>query len=211
MSSFFRTISKWRTRLLETLLCIVVGAMVITVCLKVTARQLGNPIAWTQEASTFLLMWCGLIGAAYTYGLKQHVGMAYISDKLEGRNRALLELLIISCVAYFSAYVMFIGGVAEVWSAADAPGRELKPASLWASLAVEGPTYTLNALNRGQMTSYLGLPVWILNTCLPISGLFIFTYCVEFYVMEVGWLLGYVDERGKQTTHAVIAPQEAAE
>ncbi len=99
---------------------------------------------------------------------------------------------------------MVNGGMAEVWSPADAPGDSLNPATTWSALISNGPWYTIQALNRGQTTCYLNTPILVLKTCIPISGCFIFTYCVEFMIQEVGWFLGYTDHRSRATTRAII-------
>ncbi|MFO7903343.1 MAG: TRAP transporter small permease [Pirellulaceae bacterium] len=157
VSEFLRTLSRWRDHVLSWFLIFLVLIMVLTVIWQVFTRLvLRDPAVWTEESSTYMLMWCGLIGAAHAYGQHAHVGMEYFSQKLGPFSRTVLELVITLLVGYFAVRVMIMGGI----------------------------NYARVALINEQETPTLGIPAGYLNLCIPLSGVFFLSYCVEFFVRD---------------------------
>jgi len=131
--------------------------MVIAVFWQVLTRiAFKSPAIWTEETSTYLLMWCGVIGAAYAYGEKAHVGMAYFAQKLNRKNGLILELIIAVFMAYFALQILVLGGI----------------------------NFVHNALINGQTSPTMNIPTGYLYLCLPISGFFILTFCLEFFIED---------------------------
>jgi TRAP-type C4-dicarboxylate transport system permease small subunit len=158
----FKSISEWRSRILGYFVILLVGIMVITVLWQVFTRLvLRVPAVWTEESSTYMLMWCGVVGAAYAYGEKAHIGMEYFAYKLGSRHRRILEIIIAILVGYFAFQVMFQGGV----------------------------NFVRNAFINHQTSPTMGIPTGYLYLCLPISAFFIITYSVEFIFKDMLFLL----------------------
>ncbi len=160
-----------RSAVLGALVVLLVAVMTVVVLWQVIARMIDFSATWTEELSTYLLMWCGLIGAACAYGRKAHVGMEYFASLLNPRPRlrAALDLLINLLVAYFAVQVLCIGGIG----------------------------YARNAFASGQLSPtmknpFTGMPVAVgyLDLCLPISGFFFVTYCIEFFLRDLAGLAG---------------------
>ena len=153
---------EYRNKVLKYFLIFIVGFMVVTVTWQVFTRLVtGSPSVWTEEASGYLLSWCGLIGAAYAYGTNAHVGMSYFFRKLDRKKQKLLDLIITIMVAYF-AYNLLIRG---------------------------GQNYVNNAFINNQTSPTMNLPVGYLNLCLPVSGIFILTYSLEFFIKDLRILI----------------------
>ena len=153
----FMACSRWRDFVLSWFVILLVSVMLLTVLWQVFTRLvLGAPAVWTEESSTYMLMWSGLIGAAYAYGQKAHVGMEYFAQKLGPSSRVVLDLMITLLVGYFAVHVMIVGGM----------------------------NYVRVALINAQESPTLGIPAGYLNLCIPISGVFFLTYCIEFLVVD---------------------------
>lgn len=158
LSDVFKLLSRWRDVVLSWFVIVLVSVMLLTVLWQVFTRLvLHDPAVWTEESSTYMLMWSGLIGAAYAYGQKAHVGMEYFAHKLGGFARTVLDLVITLLVGYFAVHVM-------VWG---------------------GSNYVRVALINQQESPTLGIPVGYLNLCIPISGVFFLSYCLEFLVVDM--------------------------
>ena len=136
--------------------------MVITVLWQVFTRLvLRVPAVWTEESSTYMFMWCGVIGAAYAYGQKAHIGMEYFAYKLGVRHRRMLEVVIAILVGFFALRVMMFGGI----------------------------NFVRNAFVNHQTSPTMGIPTGYLYLCLPISAFFIITYSIEFIFKDISFLV----------------------
>jgi len=152
---------EFRRKVLAYFLIIIVSAMVVAVFWQVLTRiAFKAPAVWTEETSTYLLMWCGVIGAAYAYGEKAHVGMEYFAQKLNKKNGLILELIITLLIAYFSFQIFILGGI----------------------------NFVQNAFINGQTSPTMNIPTGYLYLCLPISGFFILTFCLEFFIEDLNSL-----------------------
>ena len=160
--SFLKILSDWRNRILGGFVVVIVTIMVITVLWQVFTRLvLRVPAVWTEESSTYMLMWCGIVGAAYAYGQKAHVGMEYFAHKLNARHRRILEVVIAVFVGYFAFQVMLLGGI----------------------------SFVRNAFINHQTSPTMGVPTGYLYLCLPISAFFIITYSIEFVFKDISFLI----------------------
>jgi TRAP-type C4-dicarboxylate transport system permease small subunit len=164
MDSFgLKIIAKIRDKTLEVFVMIIVSGMVLDVLWQVFTRLiLKNPAVWTEETSTILLMWTGILGASLAYGKKAHVSMEYFAQKLSVQNGKILDLVVTLLVAVFAFYVMLIGGI----------------------------RYIVTTFQTGQTSPTLGIKTGYFYLCLPISAFFMLTYCVEFFAEDMLMLLG---------------------
>ena len=94
--------------------CVVLmGASVLNVTWQVVARfMLGSPSGFTDELARFLLIWLGLLGAAYAVGQRMHLAIDLLPRALDGRPgpRAALGIVLQGAVLLFAAGVMLYGG-----------------------------------------------------------------------------------------------------
>jgi TRAP-type C4-dicarboxylate transport system permease small subunit len=163
VKKFFKVLSLWRNKILGYFVISIVSIMVITVLWQVFTRLvLRVPAVWTEESSTYMLMWCGVVGAAYAYGQKAHIGMEYFAYKLNERHRRMLAIVIAILVGFFAFRVMMLGGI----------------------------NFVRNAFVNHQISPTMGIPTGYLYLCLPISAVFIITYSVEFIFKDVSFFLG---------------------
>ena len=138
-------------KLLGWLVTIFMGILVINVLWQVASRfLLGDPSSFTDELAGYLLIWVGLLGAAYATGQKQHLAIDLLSAKLSDKGKKLQTFFINIIIAVFALVVLVIGGGNLVFI-----------------------TFYL-----GQISSALQIPVGYVYVVLPLSGLFIIYYAV---------------------------------
>lgn len=144
-------------RIVEIFLCLLMVFLVLNVSWQVITRFiLPEPSSYTEEVARFLLMWIGLLGAAYAYRKKMHLGIDIISEKLQGRAKYVTTLFV-----YFLTLLVAI-----------------------AVLIVGGTNLVLLTLELNQLSSSLGLPMGLVYLCLPLSGFLIVLYTVEMLLID---------------------------
>ncbi|MBU2881684.1 TRAP transporter small permease [Psychrosphaera sp. B3R10] len=136
---------------LERLLMLMMLAIVVTVSWQVFSRFiLQSPSSFTEELSRYLLIWIGILGAAYAYKTKAHLGLDLFVEKLPTHIKTYARLLIEVLVIIFATCVMIYGGVNLV-----ALTLELK-----------------------QTSAALGLQMGWVYSVIPLSGVLITLYAV---------------------------------
>ena len=97
--------------ILSKVLIFLMGLMVINVLWQVASRYLvRNPSVFTDELAGYLLIWVGLLGAAYATGKGLHLAIDLVPRKLQGRRKLMLETVINALTLIFATLVMLIGG-----------------------------------------------------------------------------------------------------
>jgi len=113
-----------------------------------TRYALGSQASWTEELARFLLIWIGILGAAYASGQHMHLAIDLLSVKLNSTKQNRLLALIRILIIAFAFFVLVIGG-----------GRLL---------------YLTQIL--GQTSPALQIPMTLVYAVLPISGLLVIYY-----------------------------------
>ena len=137
--------------LLQFLMASLMAMMVAVVTWQVVSRYaLGDPSAWTEEVARMLLIWVGLLGGAYAYRQKAHLGLDLRRQKVGPRDQGRLEVIAdISCGS-FALAVLVVGGGSLVQL-----------------------TWELE-----QTTAALGIPMAWVYIVLPLSGVLIVYYSI---------------------------------
>ena len=144
--------------LLEKVLIFLLGILVIDVLWQVFSRYLlSSPSSFTDEMAGFLLIWVGLLGAAYVSGKNEHLAIDLLIQKSSSARQKLLHKVISLLIIFFAMTVLIIGGS-------------------WL-------TYTRFALN--VRSAALDLPLGYVYLVLPLSGLLILFFSVS-DLMDVG-------------------------
>ncbi len=113
-----------------------------------TRYAIGSQASWSEELARFLLIWIGVLGAAYASGQKMHLSIDLLKPKLDEAGQKKLSMIINALIIFFALTVMVIGG-----------GRLI---------------YITNIL--GQISPALRVPMYIVYSVVPISGLLIIYY-----------------------------------
>jgi len=143
---------KWFDAVFQTFLASLMGLMVLSVTWQILSRYLlAEPSHWTEELARFLLVWIGVLGAAYAYRTRMHLGIDLLAHKLRGTSALVLEAGINLLVMLFAIMVMIFGGTRLVMM-----------------------TWELN-----QVSAALGVPVAWVYMVVPLSGALIVVFALE--------------------------------
>ena len=125
------------------------AVMVVDVLWGVFTRYvMGAQSPWTEELARFLLIWIGILGAAFASGKRMHLAIDILPTALEGSRKRLLENGINVIILLFAVAVLLIGGSRLVFVTSK----------------------------LGQVSTSLDLPLAVVYAIVPISGLFIVIY-----------------------------------
>lgn len=114
----------------------------------ITRYFLGGQASWSEELARFLLIWIGLLGAAYAAGKGMHLAIDLLPEHLQGKALRRLEITINLIIIAFALVVMVIGGIRYVFL-----------------------TFTL-----GQISPALQIPMGYVYLVIPLSGLLVIYY-----------------------------------
>ena len=143
-------------RILFYILFIIVVAILFCVTLQVFSRYLLNaPVVFTEELVRFLLIWLGLLGGAYTFGVKGHISLTLLIDKFSLKAKNILNIIIDIIVLLLDIFVLIIGGM------------------------------KLISLTHNQLSSVLAIPMWWVYSCTPISGVIILFYQIYYIIKNI--------------------------
>jgi TRAP-type C4-dicarboxylate transport system permease small subunit len=133
----------------EIALAFLLSLMTLNVLWQVFSRFiLANPSSFTEELARYLLIWLGILGAAYVTGKKMHLAIDYFVNKLGSKGQKYLKTFIYLLVFSFALFIMLVGGTNLV------------------SIT----------LHLRQTTSTLGIQLGYVYLIVPISGLLIMYY-----------------------------------
>ena len=142
-------------RLLGSIICVLMAAMVLNVLWQVFTRfVLKNPSSFTEEGARYMMIWVGLLGSAYASGKKSHLALDLLTAKLQGGRKRASEIIIHSLVLLFALTVLVGGGSRLVWI----------------------------QLSLGQQSAALQLKLGYVYLAVPLAGVFIAFYSVLFLV-----------------------------
>ena len=137
--------------IIEKTLVVIMSFMVVNVLWQVFSRYiLANPSSFTDELARYLMIWVGVLGAAYVAGKGNHVAITYFSEKLNPVNLKRVQIIINLTILSFAILGMFIGGVRLVYI----------------TLVLE------------QLSPALKIPLGVVYAVIPLSGLLIIFYKV---------------------------------
>lgn len=138
-------------KILGSVLVFLMASIVIAVLWQVFSRYvLQSASSFTEEIARYLLIWIGILGAAYASGQQDHLAINILPPKLNEKNRIKLRIGINILVILFAILAMIIGG---------------------------GNLVYVN-FELGQSSAALAIPLGYVYMVLPISGVLIIVYKV---------------------------------
>ena len=146
------TIREKIDKVIEFALIVLISTLVLDVLWQVFSRYvLASPSSFTDELAGFLLIWVGLLGAAYVAGKNEHLAIDLMLQKMKGKKKRNLQIFINSIVGIFAVFVMVFGGTWLV--------------------------YTRFILS--VKSAALALPLGYVYLIVPVSGLLILYYVID--------------------------------
>lgn len=105
----------WKENLLRGYFGILsLGVMILMflVIFQVFARYLFaiSPL-WIEEAVAYLLVFTGLLGAAYAFYQKKHIALTFLHDMVPPSIKIILDIIVDSIVLLFSFLILIVGGI----------------------------------------------------------------------------------------------------
>ncbi len=138
---------------LTRFLILLMALIVLAVTWQVFTRFIiKDPSSFTEELARFLLIWIGVLGASYALRTRSHLGIDLITERVGQRGKMILQLFIYTIIILFATAVLIVGGIRLV---------EL--------------TFSLN-----QISAALGIKMGYVYTVLPLSGVLMVVYSLNF-------------------------------
>lgn len=130
--------------------CVFIFAVMVVVgTYQIVTRYFFNsPSTISEELLTYSFTWMALLASAYVFGKRDHMRMGFLADKLTGFPRKVLEIVIECLVILLAGSVMVYGG------------------------------FHIMQLTMTQVTASLGIPMGVVYTVVPLSGVLIVIYSV---------------------------------
>ncbi|MEZ4939235.1 MAG: TRAP transporter small permease [Saprospiraceae bacterium] len=107
-----------------------------------TRYALGGQASWSEELARFLLIWIGILGAAYASGQRMHLAIELLLPKLEPRRQRRLLSFINLLILGFAFAVLVVGGLRLMYITHTleqlSPAMQLPMAGVYAVLPLSG-------------------------------------------------------------------------
>lgn len=133
-------------------LALIMAVMVINVIWQVFTRfVMGTPSSFTDELARYLMIWVGVLGAAYVSGKRMHVAIDILPGRLSKNNQVKLKIIVNCIVIIFCFAALVFGGFRLVYI-----------------------TYVLE-----QHSPALQIPLAVVYMIIPISGILIIYYKIS--------------------------------
>lgn len=139
-------------KVLSNMLIVIMSVMVINVLWQVFTRfVMGTPSSFTDELARYLMIWLGILGAAYVSGKNMHVAIDVLPLRSSAKTQMKLKRIVYACVISFAFFAMVIGGLRLVYI-----------------------TYVLE-----QHSPALQIPLALVYFAIPLSGILIIYYKIS--------------------------------
>ena len=80
---------------LETVLCVLMVALVTLIFAQVVTRYLLHvSLSWSEEFARYLLMWLAMLSAAYGFKIKAHFALVFLVNRIPRRTRNIVALAV---------------------------------------------------------------------------------------------------------------------
>ena len=90
-------------KILGNILVIIMGVMVINVLWQVFTRFIiGTPSSFTDELARYLMIWLGILGAAYVSGRNMHVAIDVLPLRASNKTQKKLKGIVYSFIIVFA-------------------------------------------------------------------------------------------------------------
>ena len=123
--------------------------MVQLVLWQIVARYLLNsPSSFSEALTRYLFVWLVLVTSTYAFGSRDHMYISALNDRLRGKTRTVVNILIEVLTILFAACVMVFGGS------------------------------IIARMQMVSLDSSLHIPMGIVYAIIPVCGVIIVFYCI---------------------------------
>ncbi|MBL8588509.1 MAG: TRAP transporter small permease subunit, partial [Methylobacteriaceae bacterium] len=99
--------SAFADRALRGVAALLLLSLLATVFFGVVSRQIGAPLAWSDELAQYLLVWTGFAGWMIASRNRSHIRITVLTDRMPGRLAGPLEAATQIIVALFGAALIW--------------------------------------------------------------------------------------------------------
>ncbi len=139
-----KKIEKGLDLVMRTIMSSVMVVLVVFGTYQIFTRWiLHNPSTFTEELLRYLLIWAGMIGAAYCFFRDSHIKLTLLTSKMHGLTLTIVNVFTEIVVVAFVVFVYIWGG---------------------GQMAIQNAT---------QPTAVLRLPMGLIYGCLPVTGVMV--------------------------------------
>lgn len=136
-------------KIMQVFNAVVFSFLTILTTWQVIARYvLGNPSTMSEELSSYMFAWVTLLGAAYVFGMRDHMNISILVDLLSEKWQWIIDILNEVIILIFAGLILIYGG------------------------------YEITTLTMNQMSSSLPLSMGFFYASVPISGVFVLIYSI---------------------------------
>jgi TRAP-type C4-dicarboxylate transport system permease small subunit len=136
-------------KILSNSLVVIMSVMVVNVLWQVFTRYImADPSSFTDELARYLMIWIGVLGAAYVSGRNMHVAIDVLPSKFSKPTQKKITLFVNLLIIVFVFTALIIGGIRLVYI-----------------------TFILD-----QHSPSLQIPLALVYLVLPLSGVLIIFY-----------------------------------
>lgn len=134
---------------LSSACAVIFAAMVVIGTYQILTRFIfRRPSTVSEELLTYSFTWMALLASAYVFGKRDHMRMGFAADKLGKTGQKVLNIISEILIVILAGSVMIYGGV------------------------------TIMDLTMTQSTASLGIPMGVVYTIIPLSGVLIVVYSI---------------------------------
>jgi TRAP-type C4-dicarboxylate transport system permease small subunit len=97
-------------KILEVISMVAISLILLFTLYEVSAREiLGKPSIWTNEITSYMLVWFGMLSILYTQEKKSHVSVDLIYSMLNYRVQRTLDIVIEFMILVFAIFICVYG------------------------------------------------------------------------------------------------------
>ncbi len=142
-------VKKILDKIIEMFCIAIMGIMTVLVSWQVITRYFFNkPSVFTEATAQYLFVWLVMYGSAYVFGKREHMQISFIRDLASENIRKVIDVIQEIVITIFVIGVMIYGGYFS-------PLRQM-----------------------AQTDAALQIPMGVIYSAIPISGLFIIFYAI---------------------------------
>lgn len=106
------TVKRGVDKVMEWCCIIILGVMTVLVTYQVITRYFFNkPSAISETLAQYLFVWMIMFGSAYVFGLREHLDITVLKDRMSPPVRLTVEILTNLTLLAFAWAVMILGGL----------------------------------------------------------------------------------------------------
>ncbi len=103
-------IKKALDKAMEWICIVILAIMTVLVTYQVITRLFNDPSAISEILAQYLFVWLVMIGGAYVFGIRDHLSITVLKDRLSPALNFVVEIFIYGVLIAFSVLVCIYGG-----------------------------------------------------------------------------------------------------